>query len=85
MPDIIPPRHRSSTEGKIELSAPRGRIYYCLDGKDPRETSDDLNPAASPYESPIDPGNNLSLRARVRYKGEWSTLVEIPGRVARGE
>ena len=81
IPDIIPPRHGKSADGKVELSAPRGRIYYCLDGKDPREGLDELNPAARAYESPIDPGESSSLRTRVRYKGEWSVLVEIPGRV----
>jgi hypothetical protein len=77
MPDITPPRHRKLPGGKLELSAPRGRIYYRLDGKDPRDTGDEVNPAARPYEAPIDTGKGLPIKSRVRYKGEWSVLVEI--------
>jgi hypothetical protein len=80
MPDITPPRHRKLPGGKLELSAPRGRIYYRLDGKDPRDTGDEVNPAARPYEAPIDTGKGSPIKSRVRYKGEWSVLVEIqPG------
>ena len=84
MPDIIPPRHGKTGDGKIELSALRGRIYYCLGGKDPRDAENELNPAARPYESPIDPGGSRSVKARVRYKGEWSVLIDIP-RPAAGD
>ena len=84
MPDITPPRHRKLPGGKLELSAPRGRIYYRLDGKDPRATGDEVNPAARPYDSPIAPGGSRSGKARVRYKGEWSVLIDIP-RPAAGD
>ena len=78
MPDITPPRHRRLSGEKMELSAPRGRIYYCLDGKDPRDAGDKVSPAARPYEAPIDTGKGLPIKSRVRYKGEWSVLVAIP-------
>ena len=74
MPDITPPRHRKLPGGKLELSAPRGRIYYRLDGKDPRDTGDEVNPAARPYEAPIDTGKGSPIKSRVRYKGEWSMV-----------
>ncbi len=84
MPDITPPRHSLDPNGRLELSAPRGRIYYCLDGKDPRGAEEEVSPSARPYESPIEVKDNRPVRIRVRYKGEWSVLVEAssssPGR-----
>lgn len=77
MPDITPPRYRFSPGGELEVSAPRGRIYYCPGGKDPRTAGDELSPSARPYDSPIDTGKDLPIKMRVRYKGEWSVLVEV--------
>ena len=77
MPDISPPRYSLAPGGQLELSAPRGRIYYCLGGNDPRGEEDELNPSARPYDSPINTRENLPVRMRVRYKGEWSVLVEV--------
>ena len=76
MPDITPPRYSLSTDGQLELSAPRGRIYYCLGGQDPRGAEEEVSPSARPYESPLELKANLPVRMRVRYKGEWSVLVE---------
>jgi len=76
MPDITPPRYSLSTDGQLELSAPRGRIYYCLGGQDPRGVEEEVSPSARPYESPLELKANLPVRMRVRYKGEWSVLVE---------
>ena len=77
IPDITPPRYRKLSDGKLELSAPRGRIYYCLDGKDPRDDEEEVHPAARPYEAPVETGKGLPIKCRVRYKGEWSVLVEV--------
>jgi hypothetical protein len=41
-------------------------------------TDDEVNPAARPYETPIDTGKGPPIKSRVRYKGEWSVLVELP-------
>jgi hypothetical protein len=53
-----------------------GTIYYTLDGSDPRQLGDALNPGALVYADPIELVRPTKVRARVLFTNRWSALVE---------
>jgi hypothetical protein len=56
--------------------SPSGTIYYTLDGSDPRQLGEALNPSASAYAGPIELSRATTVRARVRLTTRWSAIVE---------
>jgi hypothetical protein len=53
-----------------------GTIYYTLDGSDPRQLGDALNPSALVYAGPIELFRPTTVHARIRLNSRWSALVE---------
>jgi len=61
------------SNGAVTLRAPAGKIYYTLDGTDPRLPGGAISPKASVYAAPLRPGETSSLVARAYYRGGWSS------------
>lgn len=81
IPDFNPPTmSRSSGEVKagttLELSSSVGKIYYTIDGTDPRMIGGEIHPRALEYSGPLLLERDLDLRVRTWLDGEWSALAE---------
>ena len=82
-PDIDPPEFNTSDAVvprgfALELERPRdrGRIYYTLDGTDPREyRSGDVSESAEVFDDAIAIGEAAEIKARILHDGEWSALA----------
>ena len=82
-PDIDPPRFSSGETVVpagfgLSMSRPdgRGRIYYTIDGSDPRERrSGDVANAAERFEDPISIDEATEIKARILDDSEWSALA----------
>jgi hypothetical protein len=61
---------------KIEMIAPRGKIYYTLDGSEPRLAGGKVSPKAKAYDSPVTVDGNVVAKARVLLESDWSPLTE---------
>jgi hypothetical protein len=57
---------------KLELRAATGKIYYTLDGTDPRSPGGAVSPKALAYSSPIMIRDAASVFCRVRKGDRWS-------------
>jgi hypothetical protein len=56
----------------LSLSASTGKIYYTLDGTDPRARGGSPSKAAREYSSPVSIDRELQVIARVRRGDNWS-------------
>jgi hypothetical protein len=56
----------------VALTAPRGTIYYTLNGTDPRAAGGALAAGALTYGSPVTITANARVFARARYTNGWS-------------
>lgn len=59
----------------LSLSTNTGSIYYTTDGRDPREAWTG-NALGSPYLTPLNLTQSLTVKARKLDGGEWSALAE---------
>ncbi len=57
--------------------SPHVAIHYTLDGTDPRLAGGAVAPTAATYTSPIALPADVTVRARVRNRGQWSALAEV--------
>lgn len=79
-PPTVAPAGGVLTNGaSITLAAPSGRIFYTLDGTDPRLPGGAVRPEAQVYQGPISIAGPVRLFARVHVGSEWSgpTVVEF--------
>jgi hypothetical protein len=74
-----PSWHVTSEESKcLVMTAPDGRIFYTLDGSDPRLPGGGVSPRAIEYKAPLLVWAHLRLVARVRSEfGLWSATTRI--------
>ena len=56
----------------LSLTAPKGLIYYTLDGVDPRLAGGSISPQAATYGAPITLSGNTRVFARARNGVAWS-------------
>jgi hypothetical protein len=61
---------------RVEVKAPRGKIFYTLDGSDPRGIGGTLSPRAKPNDGPLSLPMNGVAKARVLVDEDWSPLTE---------
>jgi hypothetical protein len=76
LPDFEP-AVLSVKNGKIEMSAAQGTIYYTLDGTDPRMIGGKPSPTAKVYKASFEPDQAIQIKSRVIYRNEWSTLSTL--------
>jgi hypothetical protein len=69
---FIHPPSLTEAKGSINLSAGTGRIYYTLDGTDPRLPGGGVSPKAKTFSSPIPASDASKLFARVQHRSRWS-------------
>ncbi len=58
--------------GRVTLSASAARIYFTLDGSDPRLSGGQPSPKATAYETPVNVPSGAKLMARAWQDGRWS-------------
>ena len=81
IPDLEAPR-LSKSDGDVKagtalrLSSSSGKIYFMLDGTDPRMIGGEIHPRAMEYTAPIQLKTDVELQARTWLDGEWSALAE---------
>ncbi|MCP5527463.1 MAG: lamin tail domain-containing protein [Verrucomicrobiales bacterium] len=61
---------------QLAIQAPRGQIYFTLDGSDPRLRGGGISPAAQPYSAPVPLTETVAVKARVLDGADWSALNE---------
>ncbi len=61
---------------QVSMTAPSGRIYYTLDGVDPRAPGGTLSRSAVAYGDAVTINTTAILKARVRSGLQWSDLNE---------
>lgn len=61
--------------GRVTLSATAARIYFTLDGSDPRISGGQPSPQAKPYQTPLSVPSGATLMARAWQDGRWSAPV----------
>ena len=66
---------------ELEMSAPRGEVYYTLDGSDPRLIGGKISPVAQKYTQPVKLDRTHVVKVRVLFEGEWSAIDELPFKV----
>ena len=59
-------------EDQLAMTAPAGKIYYTLDGTDPRLPGGKVSDKATAYASPVKPSRSGLLFARAFHEGRWS-------------
>lgn len=57
---------------RAELSAPKGQIYFTLNGTDPRASGGDISATAKLYEDSLPLDSGAKLFARLRLESRWS-------------
>lgn len=63
---------RVSSGATLSVVAPKGAIYYTLDGRDPRQSGGGLAAYAMAYRAPIVLRENARVFARAVYTNAWS-------------
>jgi len=69
----------------LEISAQTNKVFYTLDGQDPRQQGGGLNPAAMEYNAPIPLASSATVFARARRGNTWgppTTATFIPEKPA---
>jgi hypothetical protein len=65
-PDLV------STAGQMQLKSARGKVYYTMDGQDPRSIGGTLAASAKLYEQPLGTPSKQTLFARTLDGTRWS-------------
>jgi hypothetical protein len=66
------PRAELRAAGNVTLSASKGKVFYTIDGSDPRAAGGRVSPAAVEYQTPVVLKPGQVLRARTSLDGRWS-------------
>lgn len=72
---ISPPAIAEAT-GAIALRSGAGKIYFTVDGSDPRLPGGAVSPKAQPYQNPVSLRNGQRLLARSHHRNGWSALLD---------
>ena len=64
-----------SSGGKVALAASAGKVFYTMDGTDPRSSGGAPSSDAKAYEQPVTGQGGKVLVARVQYNNRWSAPV----------
>jgi len=59
-------------EGPVTLTASAGKVYYTLDGTDPRAPGGKVSDKATPYSAPVNIPKGARLFARALHDDRWS-------------
>jgi hypothetical protein len=73
IPDFDPPS-MVRTHDTLTMKTPRGTIYYTEDGTDPRQIGGSVAGSAIKYHAPLTADEGRHIKARTRYRNEWSVL-----------
>jgi hypothetical protein len=74
-PTFSAPAGRLAAGDALELSVPRGEVWFTMDGEDPRGVGGRPSPSAKRFTDRIDLEGRSSITARTHHKGEWSPRV----------
>ena len=77
---VQPPAIASRSDTKLSLKAAQGKIFYTLDGTDPRSSGGAVSSKALAYEAPISVETGKTLFARAQHNNRWSGPVQIKPR-----
>ncbi len=69
---VAPPTFSAGPDGKLTLASDAGKIYFTVDGSDPRLSGGEVSPKARVYEAAIAAGADARLMARVLVNHRWS-------------
>jgi hypothetical protein len=69
---VPPPSISVADGGKLALAAPRGRIFYTLDGTDPRAPGGAVSAKAARYDSPMAVPAGKTVFVRALQEKRWS-------------
>ncbi len=75
---FIAPPTLTHADGNVALRASSGKIYYTLDGTDPRLPGGAVSPKAKTYSAPIPLNSAANLLARVQHRNGWSSPTPTP-------
>ena len=86
-PDVAGPQlsqhgGRVSPGFSLSIAAEQGTIYFTLDGTDPRQIGGAVAEGARQYADSVVLTENVTVKARALWDGEWSALTEASFRVA---
>ncbi len=76
-PQVNRPSSAGATDHPIVLTSSLGRIYYTLDGTDPRAPGGAVSASAQPYSGPITLPQPGRLFARVFHENRWSPPTRL--------
>ena len=83
-PYLLPREIAPDTRSPVGLAAPIGKIYYTIDGTDPRLAGGAVSSKATLYFAPLRLDENAKLLARARHEGRWSGPIMFqPQRLPR--
>jgi len=68
---------QESPGAPLALAAPVGRIYYTLDGTDPRAPGGTISPNATHYTAPVAASKDIRLTARALHDNRWSAPLKL--------
>ena len=68
---------QGGVRGRVTLSASAARIYFTLDGSDPRLSGGQPSPKAKAYETPLNLPSGAKLMARAWQDGRWSAPARL--------
>ena len=69
---VQPPVIDSRNDTILSLSAAQGKIFYTLDGSDPRSAGGNASGKALAYEAPVTVEKGHALFARAQHNSRWS-------------
>lgn len=72
------PRAELRAAGSVELFAAKGKVFYTLDGSDPRAAGGKVSAGAVEYTAPVAVKPGQKLRARTSMEGRWSGPLRAP-------
>ena len=71
------PSAAGGNASRLELKAGTSKIYYTMNGRDPRRFGGTLDKTARLYENPLAVKAGTRVLCRIREDGEWGPLREI--------
>jgi len=76
-PEIAPSGGQMTAETEVTISGKRGKIYYTVDGSDPRAIGGEIAEKASCYSEtePIRLQRSAVVKTRLLEQGKWSVLT----------